>query len=639
VGMLAVTRKRTASFALALDGLVATLAVAAVSLAVLWPTLIGLATDGTSSPAAVAVNLAYPALDVVLLVIIVGVLAVGSRPRSAALWSLAAGIVGLAVVDVTFLQLAVTGGLGTGSWTSPLSALSLGASALLALAAWAPDRGPDPRRADDSPGLLAPTAASLVCLAVLVAASFGPLPRIAVGLATAGVVAAIARTAVTFRLVRAAAEHHRAARTDELTDLANRRACNERLEATVAARGQHGRVVVLILDLDRFRDVNDSYGHHEGDALLRAVARRLTAVIGTGDLLARIGGDEFAVILADRGPGEAVVLAERLQASLRRPFPVGPGELGIDASVGMASYPDDASDAAELLRLADLAMYEAKLSGSGPRRYDPRRHRSAADRRRSVEELRRALDRDELVVHYQPQVSLTTGEVVGVEALVRWQHPDAGLLGPAGFLPVAEANGLMRLLTAYVLQRAARATAAWRAEGVELTVSVNLSVSNLLDLEFPAQLDLVLASFGLPGRALSLELTEDQFVADPARAQRVITSLLERDVRLFVDDYGTGYSSLGYLRDLSGLAGLKLDRSFVARIDTDLRARAIVGSTIALADSLGLEVIAEGVETPVVRDLLRELGCPIAQGFLFARPLPPEDLDLRPLPLGRRAQA
>lgn len=635
VGTLAVTRRRTASLPLVCDGLVAALAVASVSLAVLWPTLTGLAEDGSSTASAIALNLTYPLLDVVLLVVTVSVLTVGRGPRSPAIWVLAAGITALALVDVVFLQLSVTSALGSGAWTSPLSALSLTASALLALAAWAPDRRLDASSSTHLPGLVSPILSALVCLGVLVAASVASLPVVAVGLATGGVITAIGRTALTFRIVRSVAEHQRAARTDELTDLPNRRAFNEHLEVALGGRSGEASVVLMIVDLDRFRDVNDSYGHQEGDALLQLVAQRLRAVVGDQDLLARIGGDEFAVVLRHCDVERAGQLADRVQASLRRPFPVGPRELVIDASVGIATCPSDAIEAEELVRVADLAMYEAKVSGSGPQVYDSRRHRSAVDRRRSVDELRRALADDELVVHYQPQVSLETGEVVGVEALARWQHPQSGLLGPAEFIPVAEAGGLMRLLTLDVLAKAAQRVAVWREEGVDVSVSVNLSVSSLLDVEFPDQLELVLASWSLPGGAMSLELTEDQFVADPTRAQRVLTALLERGVRMFVDDYGTGYSSLGYLRDLTGLAGLKLDRSFVQRIDVDHRARAIVASTIDLGASLGLEVIAEGVETESVRDALQELGCPTAQGFLFSRPRPAEDLDLRHADVGR----
>jgi diguanylate cyclase len=635
VALLAVDRRHhRRSVPLVLDGLVAALAVAAVALAVIDPALEAFAAEAGNT-LAVAVNLGYPLLDVVLLVVTAGVLAAGRGPRSPAVWVLAAGILLLAVVDVTYLRLTVTSGLTSGGWLSTLSSLSLGASALLAMAAWAPDRPFGEPSSEVLPRLVAPVTASFICLGVLVAASAAALPITAVGAATAGMVAAIARTAVTFRLVRSAAEHRQAARTDDLTGAANRRACNEALERALSARPADGQLALVVLDLDGFREVNDTYGHHHGDELLRLISQRLADAVRDGDLLARIGGDEFAVVMDGVGLEAAEEVADRLRASLRRPLTVGVQHLSVDASVGIAVCPQDASDAAELLRLADLAMYDAKSSGAGIRAYDARRHVTAESLRRTVSELRQGIARGELVVHYQPQVALATGEVVGVESLVRWQHPREGLLAPSVFLPLAESGGLMRQLTLAVLEEAARQTAVWHAAGTPIKTAVNLSVSTLLDLEFPTQLDGVLDAAGLPSGALTLELTEELFVVDPVRAQRQVSALLDRGIGLWVDDYGTGYSSLGYLRDLDGLAGIKLDRSFVSPIDTDHRARAIVASTITLARSLDLEVVAEGVETAPVRDILADLGCRTAQGYLFSRPLPAADLDLGPIAAGR----
>jgi EAL domain-containing protein (putative c-di-GMP-specific phosphodiesterase class I) len=268
-------------------------------------------------------------------------------------------------------------------------------------------------------------------------------------------------------------------------------------------------------------------------------------------------------------------------------------------------------------------MYDAKATRSGQSLFRPEHEQSRRARLESVQRLRHAVDH-ELVLHYQPQVSLRTGAVVGVEALVRWQHPQDGLLGPAGFLPQVESAGLMNRLTATVLRRAVEQAALWRARGRPVRMAVNLSVTNLLDVELPAQVAELLRRHGLPGDALELELTEELFLADPERARSAIDRLLGVGVRLLVDDYGTGYSSLGYLRDLSELSGLKLDRSFVTSLDADPRSRHIVESTVALAHSLGLVVVAEGVETTVVRDLLADLGCELAQGYLFSRPVPAE---------------
>jgi EAL domain-containing protein (putative c-di-GMP-specific phosphodiesterase class I) len=244
----------------------------------------------------------------------------------------------------------------------------------------------------------------------------------------------------------------------------------------------------------------------------------------------------------------------------------------------------------------------------------------------TTERLRRAIEDGELVLHYQPQVALPGGAVTGVEALVRWQHPELGLVAPAGFLHQAESSGLMPQLTGLVLGQALQQVAAWHDHGLSLTVAVNLSVTNLLDPEFPGQVIDALAARRLPSGTLELELTEDLFMADPARARGAVTALLGAGVGLVIDDYGTGYSSLGYLRDLQDIRGLKLDRSFVAHLDTEPRSLAIVESTIDLAHALGMHVVAEGVETPGVRDRLVELGCEFAQGYLFARPLPAGEL-------------
>jgi diguanylate cyclase (GGDEF)-like protein len=621
---LARLRSRRVSISLLLDGAVGGLAAAAVAVTLLYRTILSITAPGTPV-AEIVVNLAYPVLDLMLFVVIVGtLLSYKWRPPLSA-WVLAVGVVGFAVIDCIFVYQAATGTFRPGTL---LSSGSLAVMALVASAVWLPraSRG-GPK--DPLPDVLLPGFFALVCLGLLVFATQREVPVLGVALAGAGVAAALARTGLSFRAVRSLAEHRREARTDELTGLANRRAFNERLERALARRPDEGRLALLVVDLDDFKAVNDSLGHHYGDELLRLVAPRLQQAVRGEDVVARIGGDEFGVLLADADGPLAARVAERLRAGFRRPFRLGSRSLVIAPSVGIALVPDDGRESVELLQHADLAMYEAKSSRSGHAFFSSHLHPAGRRRLETTERLRTAIQAGEIVVHYQPQVSLQSGEVTGVEALARWRHPDHGLVLPAGFLQQVETGGLMPLLTAVVLQQAIRQAAVWRAAGRQLTMAVNLSVTNLLDPHFPDQVVGLLDGSGLPPGTLELELTEDLFMADPARARTAIARLLDAGVSLVVDDYGTGFSSLGYLRDLRDIRGLKLDRSFVTNMDADGRAHAIVASTINLARALGMHVVAEGVETGAVRDRLAALGCDLAQGHLFGRALPADEVDLR----------
>ena len=624
-GLVELARRRTrrVSVPLVLDAAVGVLAAAALAVALLYPSVLSLTAPGTPS-GAVAVNLAYPVLDLMLLVAFVGVLLAYEWHPPPAAWVLAAGVVGFAVIDGVFVYQSASGTFRPGTW---LSSLSLAVMALVAVAGWLPG-GPRAGRREPLPNVVLPVIFALVCLGLLVFATQTRVPTAGVVLAGAGVAVAIARTGLSFRAVRSLAEHRREARTDELTGLANRRSFNETLDKALARRPDDHRLALLIVDLDDFKAVNDSLGHHYGDELLRLAAPRIQQAVRGGDVVARIGGDEFAVLLADADGPLAVKVAERLSAGFRRPFLLGSRPVVIAPSVGIALVPDDALEPVELLQHADLAMYEAKAARSGHALFSSALHPASRMRLETTERLRRAISGGEVVVHYQTQVSLRTGAVTGVEALARWQHPEAGLVPPSGFLHQVESGGLMPLLTAVVLQQATRQGAEWIAQGRQLTIAVNLSVTNLLDPHFPDQVVDLLAASGLPPGTLELELTEDLFMADPVRARGAIARLLEAGVSLVVDDYGTGFSSLGYLRDLRDIRGLKLDRSFVTHLDADPRAAAIVESTINLAHSLGMHVVAEGVETGPVRDRLAELGCELAQGFYFSVPGPAEELDL-----------
>ncbi|MGH8970836.1 MAG: putative bifunctional diguanylate cyclase/phosphodiesterase [Actinomycetes bacterium] len=415
---------------------------------------------------------------------------------------------------------------------------------------------------------------------------------------------------------------------DPLTGLPNRTLLQDRVgQALRAADRAKAPVALVVLDLDRFQEVNDTLGHEHGDDLIRRVAARLRGTARAADTVARLGGDEFAVLLAGvDGEAGALVAAERLREALRPPFDVGGLQLAVEASMGVAVYPTDAADADALLRHADVAMYVAKRSHSGTVVYDPADDHHSTERLQMLAELRIAIETGELVLRYQPKLNLETGRVTGVEALVRWVHPQRGILGPLEFIPVAERTGLIHSLTDEVLRMAVTQASRWRAEGTPLVVSVNVSTRSLRSVEFPDRVLDLIEEHGLPAELLCLEITETTIMEDPQRALEVLTRLHEAGVRLSIDDFGTGYSSLAYLKRLP-LDELKVDRSFVSNLTTNDRDRVIVTSTVALGRSLGLDVVAEGVEDDDTRTALRELGCDLAQGFLWSVPVEPEEVD------------
>ena len=425
---------------------------------------------------------------------------------------------------------------------------------------------------------------------------------------------------------RRSEELQRMATTDELTGLPNRERFGTRVEEEIASCELAGEAfAVMLMDLDHFKEINDTLGHHYGDVLLRELGPRLAACVGSAGLVARLGGDEFAVLPGRRtdNPAELEELASQLLACVQQPFVVDELSLEVGGSVGISRFPRDGRDAHTLLRRADVAMYSAKETQSGWRLYAAEQDHNALRRLSVLSDFRRALAADEIVVHYQPIVDLEDGSVRGAEGLVRWDHPALGLLAPGSFIQMVEQTGLIGPLTREVLDRSIAECAEWRRGGRDLSVAVNLSVRNLLDRALPREIERMLDSHGLPPEALQLEITESMLMSDPERALATVTRLSALGVRLSVDDFGTGYSSLANLRRLP-IDELKIDRSFVTPMLSDESDLIIVRSTINLGHDLGLKIIAEGVEDEGTLARLGLLGCDLAQGFHVSRPLAAE---------------
>jgi len=429
------------------------------------------------------------------------------------------------------------------------------------------------------------------------------------------------------RLRRQAAENQHLALHDPLTDLPNRSLFHDRAQqAILASRRDQTGIALMILDLDRFKEVNDTLGHHNGDLLLQEIGTRLRGGLRESDSVARLGGDEFGLLLPNVADGaEALMLGERVRAVLRRPFTLEGVTLDVEASIGIAIYPEHGDDVDSLLQRADVAMYLAKEDRSGCELYASDRDEYSPHRLALAAELRRALDEKELVLHYQPKADLSDGRIVAVEALVRWQHPEHGLLTPDQFVPLAEATGLIRELTLTVLAEALHQQRVWRDDGIDIRVAVNLSARDLYDLTLPASTAELLAKHDVPPTSLELEITESVIVADPMRARAILNRLSEMGVVLAIDDYGTGYSSLGYLKRLP-IDEMKIDRSFVMQMADDRNDAAIVRSTVELGRNLGLKVVAEGVETAAAWAHLKALGCDFAQGYYLSKPVPAAEI-------------
>jgi diguanylate cyclase (GGDEF)-like protein/PAS domain S-box-containing protein len=414
------------------------------------------------------------------------------------------------------------------------------------------------------------------------------------------------------------------ARHDALTGLPNRTLLRDHLDEAMTLHSSHETpAALLFMDLNRFKEVNDTFGHHYGDALLEQLSRRLSYALRSDDTIARLGGDEFAALLPGAGVGQAVAVAQKLLSTVDAPFVIEGQDFYVGISVGIALCPEHGQDATVLMRRADIAMYAAKRTGNGSVVYSPEQDDTNPVRHELMRDLRRAIEHGGLILHYQPQVDLRSDSGLNVEALIRWEHPDNGFAPPASFVPLAEETGLIKPLTTWVLNEALRQCARWRKKGMDVRVAVNLSARSLHDVDLVNIVESALKRWEVPAGNLALEITESAIIVDPHRAMQPLAELHAMGVRFAIDDFGTGYSSLSYLQRLP-IDQIKVDRSFVMDMTTNGDNAVIVRSILDLAHSLGMEVVAEGVETSEILEALEEMGCDLIQGYHVCRPVDSE---------------
>ena len=610
---------------LRLDSLVCGLAMAAVAAALAAEPIHATA---TRAPATVLVGLIYPWGDLVLLALAAGMLPILGLRNEFRWGLLVVGFTLFAAADTAYLFETAAQSYRVGSLLDACWPL---ASLLVAMASWVPDSSVAPLVKRELGSYTAPVACTVVALGVAV---LGHNSLLAATLAALSLIAVAARFAVTFRDVSILAESHKHAMTDELTALPNRRSLATTLTEMSApalpgpplSTRSSSRRALLLLDIYEFQELDDSIGHRFGDELLCHIAKRLSNSVRPEDLLARTGINEFAILLAEGADLiGARAQAGRLLEVLSEPFALDPITVQVDARVAIALYPDHCNHPQELLNHAEAAIPHAISAKSKIAVYDSAFELYRENDPNLVEELRTALvDGDELTCHYQPKINASDGSVHSVEALLRWQHPRRGLLLPEDFLPTAERAGLMRKVAYHTVDLALKEMRSWREEGIPATVAVNLSTTNLLDLDLVGTIEGLLRTHGVPADALIIEITESILV-DSARSRNTVAALQQLGVRISLDDYGTGWSSLARLQDVS-VDELKLDRVFVARLAQDPRSVAIVRSTVALARSLEADLVAEGVEDEVTLSAVRRYGCNITQGFAHSPPLPANEM-------------
>lgn len=612
--VLARRRLRTFGVPVLLDTLAGSFGAVAVLAAALDPVLSFVAVATT--PDAV-LTLIFPVGGLVLIAMVTAIAAAESRLAGRRWMLLMAGLLLFTGADFVQARGLVDDEYRVGSlpdlgWVVGVAIISLWVHG-------ADDREPSHPGLDNAWwAVVTPAVASLGGLLVLLIATQRPLSAAAVILATLSLFVATLPLAYRQQAAR------RLARTDDLTGLLNRRA----FRADVASRLHSDRPqALLVLDLDRFKELNDSLGHEAGDHLLVTVGRQIAAQLRPGDLVGRLGGDEFGILLGDAPEEQAIATAELLRVAVAQPILLEGITLQTRVSIGIALYPGQGRDLNQLMRKADMAMSRAKSADSGPHIYVAADNHHGAERLRTLQELRLALQQHQLEVYYQPKIALATDRVLGAEALVRWNHPERGTLGPGEFLGLAEEFGLMDELTRIVLGQALDQAARWQQNGDPLIVSVNLARGSLADDHLDDWVGDLLQARGLPSEILMLEITEEFLIDDRPRAQAILARLRQRGIRISIDDFGTGYSSLSYLRDLP-IDEIKLDQSFVMPMMACPRTAALVAGAVGLVHGLDLPIVAEGIENAETLAELTRLGCDVGQGFFFSRPLPAAAFDL-----------
>jgi diguanylate cyclase (GGDEF)-like protein len=581
---------------------------------------------------ATAVNLAYPIGDLLLLVLVIGgTVMVGVRENVG--WYLGAlGLVTIVAGDTANLFQSSLAkehlGSALNSFAWPIAIF------LLSLAVWIAPRPANPLRPERTSGFVAPGAGALAAFVILIVGNVRSVSGVALTLGIVTLVAVGVRLGLSAQeLRRLTEERHRQAITDELTGLGNRRFLARILDEFFAGeRGPAGptrRLAFLFVDLNHFKEINDSFGHPAGDELLRQLGPRLLEAVGDHGTAVRLGGDELGVVLIDPQPDEAAEVARKVGEVVESPFALRNITTNVSASTGIALYPEDADDPTGLMWAADVAMYRAKL-GKIPFVFFDQQLDGQETQVHLLDDLSDAVRNGSFVLHYQPQLQLGTGKIPAVEALIRWPHPQLGLVPPLKFLPLAEEAGLMGPLTAWVIEEALAQCRRWRATGRDIAISVNISASNLLEEGFVGLVARLIERYEIPSRNLVIEITESVIIKDFERSRTVIRQLRDMGIVVSIDDFGAGFTSLAYLSSLA-VGELKLDRAFITGLSSEGANRdlELVRATINLGHEMGLRVVAEGIEDPATLDLLGDLGCDLAQGYYISRPSPADDLSFQ----------